>query len=209
MRKLLGVIIFCLTFCVVGIAQQDESQVKSQMINEIVKQLVKPGKDQKVMVVVDLEQKKLEAHTGVSGTRVWHLDDKIEDTVVLQLLRNNLLANMGPGFILKTFKELNFNDRYQIIIDSFINNIYPTKKDVYVEIAAPLNGWDVATLVARDYAFSDGDKNFMRFQIPRYCIPVFMWTSESKEKVTYYLFRFDIKYADNKLSTHLIDWKEI
>lgn len=208
--KLLSLVIFLLHAGTV-VSQTDFSRVKAQIINEIVQKVSGREKDSKLLVIADVASRTVITSTGVGGTYIKYQDEKLDDSAAIKKLRDSFFISMGKLFMFKTFKEVVFNNRNEVINSYLFKGRDIPKKYAYIEIAAPIDGWEIGEFFISDKTFFNEDR-YMRFQKPRFCIPVYVWKSDDnagKEESQALLFRYDLIFSNGTLVVKLIEMKEI
>jgi hypothetical protein len=181
---------------------------KSAIFGRIIDKIVNGQSGLKVFVMLDMRYYRLRASSGVAGTVINLSRDMLEDTLAFVELQKRFSKETDKKeMTLRTFSELSFPNREQVI-DSydFLDDTASLQKNkIFIEIKIPIDGWESASLFLHDKVFSENN-TFMKYQIPRICIPVFVYSLiGNTEKTSLLLFRFEMNYSDHKFSTHLID----
>jgi hypothetical protein len=207
----LPIMLFALLYSGILTAQPDLSGVKAHIIDEIVQKVIKPEKDQKVMVVADVSDREMRTSTGTAGTFIDFLSQRQDDSVAVRMLRDSVFVKKGKRFTFKTFNEVAYNNRNELITRQVITVRDYSSKINYLEIAAPIDGWEIGALYKQDKGLYKEDR-YTQFYVPRFNIPVFIWGYNDKEKAEEkkaYLFRYELQLINDQLSVKLIDCKEI
>jgi len=196
-----------------AVAQNNQmSKEKAGIIYNIITEITKDREVGPTLVVTNMGYKPVDVVRGIAaGMQI--SKDVIEDTIAANYCRELIKSNLRRKEIInfKTFKEINFNNRYQVINSQFFfldTAISKTQNKTYIEINDPIDGWDVCKLFIDDSLISG--ERYTRFLIPRICIPVFIYSNKKDaESIELYLFRFEMQYKDEKFETKFLDYKRL
>jgi hypothetical protein len=182
---------------------------KAKAIVEIINKVSDMKKINNCLVVANLGYKSVRAERGtVADLQI--SDRLIEDTIAVnyirELVKHNTETKKRVNF--KTFKEVNFNNRYKIINSSlFSSDTHASEKNkLYIEINEPIDGWEICKLFTTDSVFSG--EAYMQYYIPKLYIPVGIFSIEKDEgSFKLLLFEFQMAKINGKFVLKLVNYK--